>query len=146
MQSMSKVVGSVTAGVLYAKLGDPRAYHSSDAYLRGFGLNLTIRQSGKSEGKLKISKRGPGLARAYLYFSTLRKIQRDPIFKAWYQKKYRRQGNQLGRKAVIALMRKLAQALWHVAKGEPFDSHKLFDTRRLNILAASQEGEPSKKR
>jgi hypothetical protein len=33
-------------------------------------------------------------------------------------------------KAVVALMRKLARALWHVGRGALFDPSKLFDTRR----------------
>ncbi len=37
-------------------------------------------------------------------------------------------------KAVVAVSRKLALALWHVARGEAFDSSKLFDTRRLTGL------------
>jgi hypothetical protein len=39
-------------------------------------------------------------------------------------------------KAVVALMRKLARALWHVARGEAFDATKLFDTRRLDLPSA----------
>jgi len=32
-------------------------------------------------------------------------------------------------------MRKLALALWHIARGEAFDSRKLFDARSLTIHA-----------
>ena len=35
-------------------------------------------------------------------------------------------------KAVVALMRKLARAMVHVARGEPFVATKLFDVRRLS--------------
>jgi hypothetical protein len=34
---------------------------------------------------------------------------------------------------VIALMRKFAQALFHVARGVPLDSSKLFDVSRLRL-------------
>jgi hypothetical protein len=40
-------------------------------------------------------------------------------------------------KAVVALMRKLARALWHVARGKSFDAAKLFDTRRLQLPTKS---------
>jgi len=33
--------------------------------------------------------------------------------------------------AVVAVMRKLIRALWHVARGTPFDSSKLIDERAL---------------
>ena len=36
-------------------------------------------------------------------------------------------------KAVVAVMRKLSMALWHVAHGATFDSARLFDTRRLEL-------------
>jgi hypothetical protein len=56
------------------------------------------------------------------------------VIAAWYQKKVKRDGG-LKSKAMIAVMRKLALSLWHVARGEAFDSRKLFDTRALGIMA-----------
>jgi hypothetical protein len=35
-------------------------------------------------------------------------------------------------KAVIAVTRKLVKGLWHVARGEPFDSRLLFDVNKLD--------------
>jgi transposase len=133
LQVMGTVVGRVTAGVLYAKVGHPQDYPSAKAYVKGLGLNLKTRESGKSKGKLKITKRGSSIARTYLYFAAMRYIYREPIFKAWYDKKVKRQGGQLKNKAVVALMRKLGLALWHVSRGERFDARKLFDTRRLHL-------------
>ena len=51
--------------------------------------------------------------------------------RAWYEAKVQRDGGKLKMKAVIAVMRKLARALWWVGRGEAFDAHKLFDSRRL---------------
>jgi len=36
-------------------------------------------------------------------------------------------------KAVVAVMRKLARALWYVGQGKPFDAAKLFDVNRLGL-------------
>ena len=36
-------------------------------------------------------------------------------------------------KAVVAVMRKLARALWHVGQGKRFDAAKLFDVSRLGL-------------
>ena len=41
------------------------------------------------------------------------------------------------KKAVIAVMRKLAMALWHVAHGGRFDAAKLFDVRRLTVSSVT---------
>lgn len=133
LASMSATVGKVTAAVLMTTSGDPNLYPSAGAYLKGNGLNLKERSSGKHKGKLMITKRGPGAARSYLYMAALRLIQRDEVCNAWYQKKVVRDGGKIKGKAITALMRKLVKALWKVAQGEQFDSRKLFDTSRLNL-------------
>jgi hypothetical protein len=64
--------------------------------------------------------------------AALRLLKDDPVAAAWCRA---RKGYiaELKIKAVVALMRKLARALWHVARGASFDSSKLFDTRRLEL-------------
>jgi transposase len=130
-QAMAKAVGVSTAVVLMHDVGAPEAFSSARAYLKAFGLNLREKSSGKHKGQLKLSKRGPGRARRYLWLAALRLLQHDRVIGAYYSAKIRRNG---GRKssAVVALMRKLAKGLWAcVRSGQPFDSTKLFDTLRL---------------
>jgi transposase len=69
-------IGQVTNAVLLATQGDPKGYPSAASYCKGIGLNLKERSSGKHQGQLKITKRGPSLARHYLYFAALRLIAR----------------------------------------------------------------------
>lgn len=133
VSNIGKVVGVISASAIFVLLGDPNQYESAKAYEKAFGLNLIIHQSGKHIGEVKISKRGPGRARHYLYYATLRLIQQNELFKAWYSKKIRRLGEKMKGKAIVALMRKLAQSLWHVGCGATFDSSKLLDARRLNL-------------
>lgn len=127
---MGAVVGEVTAAVLIAALGSPQNYPAAERYTKAMGLNLTERSSGKHKGQLKITKRGPSVARFYLYFAALRLIAHDPLIKRWYERKIRRAG-ALKNKTVIELMRKLAKALWHIARGASFDARKLVDLRAL---------------
>jgi transposase len=136
-QQLSKVAGRVTASVLLAVSGEPSSYSSAKAYLKSFGLNLKERSSGQLKGRLRITKRGSGLGRAYLYMMALRYIYRNSVVRGWYATKVARQGEQAKIKAVVAVMRKLVLALWHVARGQSFDAHKLFDTRRRQGVAAS---------
>jgi transposase len=98
------------------------------------GLNLKERSSGKHKGQLKITKRGPGVARYYLYYAVLRWINKDPVIQSWYQRKVQRDGGLKG-KAIVALMRKFAKALWYVAQGAPFDPRKLVNIQGLEIAA-----------
>jgi hypothetical protein len=126
---MSAVVGPLTTAMLLSNRLDPRHYSNAGAYRKGMGLNLKEKSSGKFKGQLKITKRGPGQARKYLYFSILRLINYDPIVQRWYQAKVRANGDRDKIKYVVALMRKLACALWHVGHGEAFDARKLFTVK-----------------
>ena len=100
--------------------------------MKGYGLNLKEKSSGKQKGQLSITKRGPGRARQYLWLAVFRWLQKDAVARAWYAEKIKRDGGRRSR-AVIALMRKFAQALFHVARGVPLDSRKLFDVSRLRL-------------
>ena len=133
IQQLAPVVGDVTAAVVFVRGGDPRSYPSASAYLKSLGLNLKERSSGKRQGQLAITKRGPSVVRHWLYLAALRWIQDDAAASAWYRRKIERDGGKKLR-ALVALMRKLARAFWALATtGESFDSRKLFDVRRLGL-------------
>ncbi len=134
LKHMATVIGKTTSVVLGATVGSPVEYPNPHSYLKALGLNLKERSSGKHKGQLRITKRGPGQARRYLYFAALRWLYRDRVIGAWYQNKVKRDGNRKG-KAIVAIMRKLVLALWHVAQGEVFDSRKLFNTQTLGLAA-----------
>jgi transposase len=134
LSQLASVVGKTTAAVLVSTQGQPQDYPDAGSYLKSLGLNLKERSSGKFQGHLKITKRGPGIARLYLYFAALRWLYLDPIIQAWYQRKVARDGGLKG-KAIVAIMRKLAKALWHVAQGATFDSRKLFNLKALAMAA-----------
>jgi transposase len=129
---LAAVTGKTTSLVLAAALGSPLDYPNPGSYLKAMGLNLKERSSGKHKGQLKITKRGPGIVRKYHYFTALRWLYQDPVIAQWYRNKVRRDGDHKG-KAIVAVMRKRALALWHLARGEAFDSRKLFDIRALGM-------------
>ncbi len=128
LQRMSTVVGPATACVLYLTLGDPQRYSCGAAYRKGMGLNLKERSSGQDQGVLKISKRGPSLARRWLYMAALRRLQEGGV-RPWYEAKKKRDGDR-GQIAVVAVMRKLALAIYAVTTtGVAFDPARLFPGR-----------------
>jgi len=133
LQLVGQAFGKATALVLETTLGSPLDYPNPHAYLKALGLNLKERSSGQHKGRLKITKRGPGRARHYLFMSALRCVQRDPIVRAWYLKKVERDGRMPRYNALVAVMRKLGMAIWHVARGQRFDSRKLFDLKALGM-------------
>jgi transposase len=129
---LAPAIGHTTAAAVFAEVGDARTYSCTRAFLKAMGLNLKEKSSGTIHGQLKITKRGPSRVRQYLWLAVFRWIQKDPIANAWYQRKKQRDGGRASR-AAVALMRKLAKALYHVGRGATFDSSKLFDVRRLQL-------------
>ena len=129
IQSQAEAVGLVTACVLWVYLGNPSMYDSGAAYRKAMGLNLTEFSSGKWHGKLRISKRGHGPVRRWLYFSALRWIRVEPV-KSWYENKKAKpcgQNEDQVMRAIVGVMRKLALALYNVgAHGDIFDPQRLF--------------------
>ena len=130
---MGAVVGLATAAVLVATAGSPTSYPNAHSWLKSLGLNLKERSSGLHKGRLAITKRGSGLARKYQFLAMVRWLKDQPVARAWYDRKLQR--DRVPRKALVALMRKSASALWWVAKGEAFDAEKLFDTRHLGLAS-----------
>jgi transposase len=138
-------IGAAMASVLWVHLGNPQEYASAAAYRKAMGLNLKERSSGRYKGQLKITKRGPGAVRRWLYMGAVRLLQ-DPQVRVWYEAKKARDGGRVGR-ALVAVMRKLAGALYRVAVDEvPFDTGKLFPGKPLPKHATSararQKGPP----
>ena len=130
--TLAPVVGHTTAAAVFAEVGDAKSFPCARAFLKAMGLNLKEKSSGTVQGQIKITKRGPSRVRQLLWLAIFRWIQTDPIANAWYQRKKQRDGGRASR-AAVALMRKLAKALYHVGRGATFDSSKLFDTRRLQV-------------
>jgi transposase len=144
LRHIATMLGAMTACVVFGDAGDPTSYSSAAAFEKALGLNLKIRSSGEDGGKpsLHITKRGPGRARKYLYLAALRAIWRYAPVRRWYEKRTAYAG-EVKRKAVIAVMRKLVRAMFHVARGAPFDATKLFDMKRLGLAAGAAAAEPA---
>ena len=135
LQRVGQGIGLVTACVLFATVGDPRDYSCGEAYRKALGLNLKERSSGKHQGHLKITKRGPSIARRWLYFAALRMIK-QPAVRPWYERK-KSKDQERGGKGVVAVMRKLALAVYAVAQGAIFDPARLFPGRNMSATGSS---------
>jgi hypothetical protein len=138
LEAQGRVVGMATACVLWVCIGDPRQYHCAEAYRKAMGLNLVERSSGIYQGKLKISKRGHPQARQWLYLASLRLVKKAGV-QRWYEAKKARDGHE-ARRALVAVMRKLALALYHIgSEGTRWDARRLF--RRLVGKTAGKRAE-----
>lgn len=130
IQRQAKAVGVATACVLWVALGNPKDYPCGEAYRKAMGLNLKERSSGKYQGMLKITKRGPSLVRRWMYFAAMRTAQ-SAFVKPWFEAKKAKDKDR-GNGALIAVARKLALALHAVgAHGKPFEPWRLFSQKVL---------------
>jgi transposase len=139
LQAQGKVVGVPTACVLWTSTGDPRKFDTAGAYRKAMGLNLVERSSGTYQGALRISKRGSARSRQWLYFAVLRLVQQCGV-RPWYQAKKARDEDD-ARRVLVAVMRKLAVALYYVGvHNEEFQPRRLFGRvgRRCGGSAESQ--------
>jgi len=128
--------GVQLAATLVGELGAPSEYDSAAAYEKAAGLNLKEKSSGHHQGQPRITKQGPGAVRHNLFLLACRRIQSGRwgcrYIRAWYQERLRRNG-KVRLKALVAVMRKLIRALYHIGRGAVYDPHKLFDVSRLDV-------------
>jgi transposase len=140
LQAQGQVVGLATACVLWVSTGDPRQFGCAEAYRKAMGLNLKERSSGKYQGQLRITKRGSARTRKWLYFAALRLVQCAEV-RQWYVAK-KAGDNRKAKRLVVAVMRKLALALYHVGvKGAAFEAKRLFALSDAEV-ASSAAGAP----
>ena len=147
LQAQGKVVGIPTACVLWVCTGDPSKFDSAAAYRKAMGLNLVERSSGTYQGQLRISKRGHARTRQWLYFAAMRLVQKRGV-RPWYEAKKARDAGD-ARRLLVAVMRKLAVALYHVGvRNEEFQPRRLFGRigkhRGRGAQRAIAVAEPSK--
>jgi len=139
--------------VLWRHLGDPGRYHCAAAYRKAMGLNLKERSSGKHQGKVKITKRGPGACRRWLHLAALRLIRDDRDVRLWYARQCGGSGKGKGKgkgkggtsspssppsgrlRVVTSLVRKLALAMWVVGA-----NRGTFEVERLLGLPPRRRG------
>jgi transposase len=140
LSAMSTVVGKSSAVAIQAAVGSPKQYDKAGQLEKAMGLNLKENSSGRRQGKRHITKRGNSMTRRLLFLAAMRKVKDDPIVRAWYERRVQQEGgNKL--KGLVAVMRKLLRALWHLGvHGGAFDARRLFDVRRLELQGAPAPG------
>lgn len=104
-------VGPMTALAFVAAIDDPARFAKSSSVGAYLGLTPRRRQSGEADWSGRISKHGDGLARHMLYEAAnalLSRVRAWSVPKAWAARLVKRLG---GKKARVALARKLAVIL-----------------------------------
>ena len=114
-------IGWITGFTIASEIGDINRF-SSPVKLTGYtGLCPRVKQSGASDQRGPVSKRGPRYLRWGLMEAAIA-ASSHPLYKHRYQHTKRRLGRQRGAKvAQIDLARKLTEAIWYMlTKNQPF--------------------------
>jgi transposase len=105
-------VGLVTAGTIWAALGDPRRFASCKQVTRYAGLDASIMQSGEQHHQGHINKNGSRLLRTTLVEAALSLARHDTgALGEFYRRKTRTRGHS---KAIVAVARKLLIVAWRM--------------------------------
>jgi transposase len=104
-----------------AEIGDISRFRSPTKLAGYTGLCPRVYQSGDSDRRGALSKRGPRYLRWALVEAALG-ASRHPLYRERYERTKRRLGRQRGsRVAQVELARGLTHSIWHMlARGEPF--------------------------
>lgn len=112
-----------TAALLLAELGDPLRFEDARAVVAFAGLNPMLQQSGRHEGRVRISRLGSARLRAGLYMPAIVAMTHNPAIKA-LSDRLRARGKS-GKQIICAAMRKLLHIAYGVLKsGECFDAQR----------------------
>ena len=109
-------LGAVTAAVFLGSIGDPAAYESSRQALRIAGMSLVVKESGLTQGKPRLSKRGRPEPRRQAYMFAIRSVSRDGIFKREYERALEANPKTPKKKLLVAIARKSVRLMFSVAR------------------------------
>jgi transposase len=104
---------------LAARIGAIERFPRPESLVNYWGLTPGCRNSGEAADRLgSITKQGSATARFILGQLVLHVLRRDAWMRAWYGRIKRRRGSKIAR---VAVMRRLAEILWHMLKNnEPY--------------------------
>ncbi|MCP4308519.1 MAG: IS110 family transposase [bacterium] len=106
--------GAYSSLTLASRIGTVDRFPRPSSLANYWGLTPGCRNSGDATDRLgSITKQGSAIARFILGQMVLHVLKRDPSMKAWHGRIKRRRGSKIAR---VAVMRRLATILWHMAK------------------------------
>jgi transposase len=120
-------IGLMTAATILAEVGDFSAFQKSNKLVAYFGIDPSVKQSGKFKGtQNKMSKRGSRFLRKVIYTSALACIRKkrngelnNPVLYEYYQKKCISKPKKV---ALGAVMHKLVSIIFAVLRDKkPFE-------------------------
>jgi len=119
-------IGNVLSAGILAETGKINKFHSQSAYGKYAGLVWKKSQSGKFEAEESfLTKKGNIYLKYYIIESANLVRRFDPVFKAFYQKKYKEAVKHHHKRAVVLTARKLLRVIYYLLR-----DNKLYSVRQ----------------
>jgi len=103
-------VGTLSAATMLAEFGSVTRFTRAEQMVAFAGVDPKLRNSGKHQGQVHISKRGPRYLRRALYLACQGVVRNDDYFHSIYQH-YRDKGKSY-KEAIIAVVNRLIHVLY----------------------------------
>jgi len=117
-----KGIGDITAMHFLSEIGDIKRFESCRKLIAYAGLDPTVYQSGKYQGKSKLSKRGNRHIRRVIWLMTSMAIRFNEVFREYFVK--RRNEGLPYKKAVIATAHKLIRVIFSMLSHKRYFSYE----------------------
>ena len=135
-------IGEIVASHLLARIGDPRQM-TNVRQLAGFiGLAPAERSTGDRVARGSITRSGDGRLRSKLIQAAWSAIRQDPELREFYRSVYgRHPRDRAGRKAIVAVARKLTTRIYTVLKQQrPYVLREIVHSAPLTQEETSPQG------
>lgn len=122
-------IGPQNAATIRAELGDVSRFSRVEQVIAYAGLEPRTKNSGRSVGQKRLSKRGPGALRHALYLATLVAVR----FRAEWRVRYQRllERGRAKKEAVVILSRSLLKVIYHLLRtGASYDPTRVFPEQK----------------
>lgn len=118
-------VGPVTAAALASRILS-KGFVTPDALVAYIGLDVAVRESGKSAGRVRLTKQGDAELRRLLYLAALANLRcKESVFKDQFQ--VLRQRGRSKTEALNIIARKIAHICWGLNRhGGTFDPSRVY--------------------
>lgn len=135
-----KGVGLVTAMTFLTEMGDVNRFHNRRQVAAYLGLVPSARESGEADDrKGHITRQGSGRLRKVLCQAAWSAVRTDADVRQEWER-IKGAGKRQGKKAIVAVMRKMAIKMWHIASSMGVTTTLM--SRRDSLCIESPPGVP----
>ncbi len=130
----NKGIGLITVSGIIGEVLDFIRFRNQRAILKYAGLNLYEKSSGKHHGIRRITKRGRGLLRKLLYFTSINTVKKGGIMHDYYKRLVETNG-MIKKKALVAVSKKILCLMYAQVRDNTYYNEEHHEKKILRKAA-----------